>query len=158
MKKIGLFILLISLINCSQKSAQTVTAYNTNEAPSHDNGYIKENKKNTSSSATTVDSDQSANITLDNYLRKVPGVNVWADGPNARITIRGVSSFNSGLSPLFVVNGSQVTGGFPAVYNMVTPADIKSVTVLKDASSTAIYGTRGANGVIVITLKSASKK
>jgi TonB-dependent SusC/RagA subfamily outer membrane receptor len=58
---------------------------------------------------------------------------------------------------LFIVNGNQVTGGFSSVYASVAPADIKSVTVLKDASSTAIYGTRGANGVIVITLKSASK-
>jgi TonB-dependent SusC/RagA subfamily outer membrane receptor len=153
-----IFLLLCILgYSCSPKQAESIKS-ESNELDAHDNGYTRQSKKYNSGSATTVLADPSANITLDNYLRKVPGVNVWNDGPNATITVRGVSSFNSGLSPLFIVNGSQVSGGFSSVYASVATEDIKSVTVLKDAASTAIYGTRGANGVIVITLKSASKK
>ena len=154
-----LLILFISTLwfSCSPKQAQKMGSESAQMAE-YENGYLKQSKKYSSESATTVQADQSANITLDNYLRKVPGVNVWNDGPNATITVRGISSFNSGLTPLFIVNGSQVSGGFSSVYASVAPADIKAVTVLKDAASTAIYGTRGANAVIVITLKSSSKK
>lgn len=154
--RILILFLTIILFLCS--SSQTLPLKkDTSELQDHDNGYAKLSKKYNSGSATTVSADPSSNITLDNYLRKVPGVNVWNDGPNATITVRGISSFNSGLTPLFIVNGNQVTGGFSTVYATVATADIKSVTVLKDASTTGIYGTRGANGVIVITLKSASK-
>ncbi|MBP6793651.1 MAG: TonB-dependent receptor plug domain-containing protein [Saprospiraceae bacterium] len=154
--RIVILIFSIILFSCCSRQTTPIKK-DSSEWYEHDNGYTKQSKKYSSGSATTVSSDPSSNITLDNYLRKVPGVNVWNDGPNATITVRGVSSFNSGLTPLFIVNGNQVTGGFSSVYASVAPADIKSVTVLKDASSTAIYGTRGANGVIVITLKSASK-
>ena len=81
------------------------------------------------------------------------GVGVDGDGARAKITIRGISSFFSSNDPLFVLNGVPFSGDFAALYNMLSPIDIKSVSVLKDASSTGIYGSRGANGVIVISLK-----
>ena len=119
---------------------------------SFNNGYTTQSSRNFTGSAEEVKS-LGSNITLDNYLRQVAGVNVHGEGMNASIRIHGINSFVADPSPLFVINGSAVSGGYQAVYTMVAPNDIKSVTVLKDASSTAIYGSRGANGVIVISIK-----
>lgn len=83
---------------------------------------------------------------------RVPGVdvsvNTSAPGEAARIRIRGVTSINSSLEPLYVVDG---VIGVPG--NILNPNDIASIEVLKDASATAIYGARGANGVIIISTK-----
>ena len=65
------------------------------------------------------------------------------------IYIRGISSINAGSNPLIVVNGAP----YPGDINNINPADIESMTVLKDAASNALYGARGANGVILITTK-----
>ncbi|MEX0906527.1 MAG: TonB-dependent receptor [Balneolaceae bacterium] len=70
-------------------------------------------------------------------------------GDGVSVTIRGRRSFNAGNDPLYVVDGIPINGGF----NDISPADISSITVLKDASATAIYGSRGANGVVIITTK-----
>lgn len=66
------------------------------------------------------------------------------------IRLRGVNSISAGSSPLFILDGSPISSD---VYNSLNPSDIASVTVLKDAGSTAIYGLRAANGVIVLTSK-----
>mgnify|MGYP002777690978 CR=1 FL=1 len=84
---------------------------------------------------------------------RIPGldvaINTSAPGSQPRYRIRGVGSINSNLDPLFVVDGIiGVTNP-----NLLNPNDIESVEVLKDASATAIYGARGANGVIIITTK-----
>jgi len=70
-------------------------------------------------------------------------------GGNATIVIRGQGSINAGSTPLYVVDGVPFTGNV----NSIAPADIESTTVLKDASATAIYGSRGANGVVLIETK-----
>jgi len=86
-----------------------------------------------------------------------PGVMVQQqDGsPNglATIRVRGVATINGSADPLYVVDGVQV--GTNA--NFLNPADIESIEVLKDASATAIYGARGANGVVMITTKHGNK-
>ena len=64
--------------------------------------------------------------------------------------LRGVSSINGSQAPLFILDGSPVSSG---VFTALNPNDIESVTVLKDASSTAVYGARAANGVVVVTTK-----
>ncbi|MCM1503665.1 MAG: SusC/RagA family TonB-linked outer membrane protein [Muribaculum sp.] len=69
------------------------------------------------------------------------------------ITIRGIGSLNAGTDPLIVLDGLPYNGYF----NDINPADIASMTVLKDAASNALYGARGANGVILITTKSAGR-
>ena len=117
-------------------------------------GYSSQNTKNYTGSADEV-KDLGNNITLDNYLRRVAGVYVKGDGASAQITIRGVNSFSpaSSSEPLFILNNTVMNGTFADIYQMVNPNDISSVSVLKDASSTGIYGSRGANGVIVISLK-----
>lgn len=68
----------------------------------------------------------------------------------ASIRLRGVSSINAGTTPLFILDGSPISSN---VFNSLNPGDIENITVLKDAASTAIYGSRAANGVIVITSK-----
>ncbi|KQT22547.1 SusC/RagA family TonB-linked outer membrane protein [Chryseobacterium sp. Leaf405] len=96
---------------------------------------------------------------------KVAGVNVanvsGEPGANQNIVIRGVGSLRSGTTPLYVIDGFVIdnsnTGVANNPMNFINPQDIESVDVLKDASAAAIYGARGANGVIVITTKKGKK-
>ena len=92
---------------------------------------------------------------LDQALQgKIAGVQVQnissEAGADAQITVRGISSINAGANPLVVVDGQPIPDGLGTI-NM---ADVASVEVLKDAASAAIYGSRGASGVILITTKS----
>ena len=73
---------------------------------------------------------------------------------SAKLTIRGVNSINSGTSPLYILDGVPIES---SDFNTINPADIESLSVLKDAASTSIYGARAANGVIVITTKRGAK-
>lgn len=75
-------------------------------------------------------------------------------GGETTIRIRGLGSISGGNEPLYVIDGFPSTQAFA---NAILPADIASVDVLKDASATAIYGSRGANGVVLITTKSGSR-
>ena len=75
-------------------------------------------------------------------------------GNDAVIRVRGGSSLLSSNDPLVVIDGLPVEGGLSSI----NPNDIESFSILKDASSTAIYGNRGSNGVILITTKKGSKK
>jgi TonB-linked SusC/RagA family outer membrane protein len=92
---------------------------------------------------------------------RIPGVQVNTNsgrpGGRTNIRIRGFSSINSSNNPLYVVDGVQLPMGnqaqFSQAIDYLNPNDIVSVEVLKDASSTAIYGARGANGVILVTTK-----
>jgi TonB-dependent starch-binding outer membrane protein SusC len=88
---------------------------------------------------------------------KVPGLLSQSQsgqpGAAADVTIRGKGSINGSNTPLYIIDGVQVTS---ADFSSLNPADIESYNVLKDASSTSIYGSRGANGVIVITTKRGS--
>ena len=84
---------------------------------------------------------------------RVAGVNVVSDGipgGSVKIRIRGTNSINKSNDPLYVVDGMVRESGLEGI----NPEDIKSMQILKDASSTAIYGSRGANGVVIITTKS----
>ncbi len=99
--------------------------------------------------------DESPVSRVDQALQgKLAGVQVQnlssEAGADPQIQVRGISSINAGAGPLVVVDGHPVADGL-AFVNM---ADVKSVEVLKDAASAAIYGSRGANGVILITTKS----
>jgi TonB-linked SusC/RagA family outer membrane protein len=76
-----------------------------------------------------------------------------APGSNADIRIRGIGSISGDASPLYVLNGIPYDGSISAI----SPDDIESVTVLKDAASAALYGARGSNGVIMITTKKGKK-
>ncbi len=109
-------------------------------------------------SVSTVKADAIADTptaAFDQALQgQVPGLTVIsASGePSASATmqIRGTNSINSGTAPLYILDGVAISAGD---FNSISPADIESLTVLRDASSTSIYGARAANGVIVITTK-----
>lgn len=96
---------------------------------------------------------------------KIAGVNVvsnnGAPGTSATIRIRGGSSLNAKNDPLIVIDGLAMDNdgieGSPNALSLVNPNDIESFTVLKDASATAIYGSRASNGVIIITTKKGRK-
>jgi len=93
---------------------------------------------------------------LDAISGRIAGVQMTASSgaPNAAptILIRGISSINAGNEPLYILDGMPYDGGITSI----NPSDIESITVQKDAASNALYGARGANGVIMITTKKAS--
>ena len=96
---------------------------------------------------------------------KVAGVNITSNdgtpGGGAQIRIRGGSSLNASNDPLIVIDGVAMDNngvkGLANPLSMINPQDIESFNVLKDASATAIYGSRGSNGVIIITTKKGRK-
>ncbi|HIX85230.1 MAG TPA: TonB-dependent receptor [Candidatus Parabacteroides intestinigallinarum] len=93
---------------------------------------------------------------LDGLKGKASGVNIFSNsgqpGSNIRVLIRGVSTINSSTDPLYVVDGVVMED-----FRLLNPNDIENIEVLKDASSAAIYGARGANGVIMVTTKRGKK-
>ena len=91
-------------------------------------------------------------ISLTDYLRRVPGVQVNGSGPNAQIKIDGVSSFILTTDPLFVIDEVRVDRSFSQVNGMISVSMVESITVLKRADA-AIYGVEGGNGVILINTK-----
>ncbi|MDO9634471.1 MAG: TonB-dependent receptor [Paludibacter sp.] len=123
-------------------------------------------------SISTVSAEQIANIpvsSIDKMLSgKLAGVTISSQsgqpGSSSTIRIRGTSSINAGNEPLYVVDGIAVMSGDQSTFTntnnalaMINPSDIESVTVLKDAAAASVYGSRAANGVILITTKSGSE-
>lgn len=102
--------------------------------------------------AGQIENSQSSNV-VNVLAGKVSGVQLQSyngqPGTQSTVRIRGVGSINAGSSPLYVVDGMPYDGDISAI----APNDIAEMTVLKDAASTALYGARGANGVILITTK-----
>lgn len=124
-------------------------------------GYGAVKKRDATGSVSTVsakDFNKGAITSVDGLLNgRTSGVVVTSSGTpgnDAKIVIRGGSSLQGGNDPLIVVDGLPIDGGLSSV----NPNDIESFSILKDASSTAIYGNRGANGVILITTKRGSAK
>ncbi|MEO5998397.1 MAG: SusC/RagA family TonB-linked outer membrane protein [Chitinophagaceae bacterium] len=117
-------------------------------------GYTSKQRSQISSSVSIVSGKELNDVTSSNITSllqgKAPGVVVSNSSgnpnTNSNIVIRGSSSISAGSEPLTVVDG--IIGG------SANPADVESVTVLKDASATGLYGSRAANGVIIITTKS----
>ncbi|MBQ6033164.1 MAG: SusC/RagA family TonB-linked outer membrane protein, partial [Prevotella sp.] len=130
-------------------------------------GVAKKNDLTGSVTAMKPDEKNHGMITSaqDMLSGKIAGVNVTSDGGtpggSSTIRIRGGSSLNASNDPLIVIDGlaldRQGIKGSPNALSMVNPNDIESFTVLKDASATAIYGSRGSNGVIIITTKKGRK-
>ncbi|GHT32750.1 SusC/RagA family TonB-linked outer membrane protein [Bacteroidia bacterium] len=124
-------------------------------------GYGTQRRESLTGSLQTLKNDKlvtSSNPTVENLLSgKAPGVYVapgsGQPGSRGNIIIRGRSSINGNVDPLWVVDG--VIVGSASSYSL-NPSDIETMTILKDAASTAIYGSQGANGVIVVTTKNAS--
>ena len=100
-----------------------------------------------------IENRPSANF-ADALQGQVAGLQVYTSSgePSEGVSmrLRGIGSINSSNEPLFILDGSPISGG---AFTAINPSDIENVTVLKDASSTSIYGSRAANGVVVITTK-----
>ncbi|KQC01034.1 hypothetical protein AQF98_10220 [Pedobacter sp. Hv1] len=129
---------------------------------------IRQSKKDITGSTTSISGKDIENLPVQSVDRamqgKLAGVQVTSSsgipGSAMSVRIRGVGSINAGSSPLYVVDGIQVSAGdFTSAttsanaLSALNPDDIESLTVLKDASSAAIYGASGANGVVIITTK-----
>jgi TonB-linked SusC/RagA family outer membrane protein len=121
-------------------------------------GYTREKRSSFTGAVSKVESKEINQIpmaSIDQVLQgRSPGLYVTAGsgqpGAAATVIIRGVGSINGGTAPLYVIDGIPVSAG---VFSALSTSDIESVDVLRDASATALYGSRGSNGVIVITTK-----
>ncbi|MCG8307041.1 MAG: TonB-dependent receptor [Cytophagales bacterium] len=128
-------------------------------------GYGTQQKKDITGAVGTVKSEDFNRGVINSpgqlLQGKVSGVHVTsssgAPGAGQRIIVRGQGSIRQSTGPLFVVDGFPLglagTGSGQSPMNFINPEDIESIDVLKDASATAIYGARGANGVVIITTK-----
>ncbi len=118
-------------------------------------GYGTMKKSDIIGSVATVKSGELARSQSGNVMNalqgKATGLNIVSNSQGTKVQIRGLNSINSNSDPLWVVDGVPSS-------QYINPADIESVEVLKDASATAIYGSRGSNGVILISTKKGRKK
>ncbi|GAB3994218.1 TonB-dependent receptor [Spirosoma daeguense] len=120
-------------------------------------GYGTQQRKDLTGSVGSVKGKELENLPVRGPLEalqgRVAGVqivqNSGSPGAAPNVRIRGVTSLNAGNDPLYIVDGVPITGDI----SVVNPNDIASMEVLKDASATAIYGARGANGIIIVTTK-----
>lgn len=123
--------------------------------------YGTQKKSSFTGSAAVVGSDEIGKVQVTNAVDalkgKASGIQITTasgqPGKTPTIRIRGINSLNAENAPLIVVDGSPYGGSL----NDINPVDVESMTVLKDAASTALYGARGGNGVILITTKSAKR-
>ena len=121
-------------------------------------GYGTARRKDVTSSVSSINARQLRDIPLNSAAQalagRLAGVQITGSegSPNAEVLIRvrGGGSITQDNSPLYIIDGIQVENGL----STLSPQDIESIDVLKDASATAIYGARGANGVVIITTKS----
>jgi len=135
-------------------------------------GYGEQSRRRVTTNIASVDSRALENVSVQSFegalQGRLPGVNITGNsgtlGAQQSIRVRGVGSINASNQPLYVVDGVIINGniesqnalGGPGTNPLVNinPNDIESVDVLKDAAAAAIYGSRGSNGVILITTKS----
>lgn len=139
-------------------------------------GYGTQKKRDIIGSISTITSDKILKATnaasFDAALQGLaPGLMVSSEsgvpGAPVQIKIRGVSSISSGTDPLWIVDGIPIVSGSTGrsyngetsqnVLSLINPSDIESIQILKDAAATSIYGSRGSNGVILVTTKSGKK-
>lgn len=123
-------------------------------------GYGTQEKRDVTAAISQISGEAITKIPTNNAMEAMKGQIAGVDilqtggrpGQDSRITIRGRRSLTASNDPLFVVDGIPMTAGTSSISDF-NPADIASVEVLKDAASQAVYGSRGSNGVILITTK-----
>lgn len=121
--------------------------------------YSRSASPNATSFVGSKDINQIPMSTVDQILQgRVPGMSVASGsgqpGQSASVLIRGVGSISGSTTPLYIMDGIPIESGY---FQTINAEDIESVTVLKDASAKALYGSRGSNGVIIITTKKGKK-
>jgi TonB-linked SusC/RagA family outer membrane protein len=150
----------VSMQSAAQKELQDVVVV----------GYGTQRKAEMTSSVAKVSGDKVANVpftSVDQTLQgKAAGVQSTGfsgqPGANQQVRIRGIGSYSASSQPLYVIDGVQINSGdlqdqsiTPSsnILSTINPNDIESISILKDAAATSIYGSRGGNGVILITTK-----
>lgn len=137
-------------LNINKLEQITVTGYT---------GYSRSKSPSSSSYVGAGEINRVPVSTVDQILQgRVPGLSVISGsgqpGQSASVVIRGVGSIGGSTTPLYVMDGIPIESNY---FQTINPEDIESITVLKDASAKALYGSRGSNGVIVITTKKGKK-
>ena len=121
-------------------------------------GYGTQKKADVTGAIATVSSEQIKDRPVTNFTEALAGqmagvqvqqIDGAPGGAGLSVRVRGIGSISAGSSPLYVVDGYPIEGDI----SMISPNDITSIQVLKDASATAIYGSRGGNGVVIVTTK-----
>lgn len=126
-------------------------------------GYGSQRKKMLTTAVSSVSAKQIKDLPVANagaaLAGQMPGVNVastnGSPGQPPVIRIRGIGSIQAGNGPLYVVDGYPLENA--DAFNMINPQDIENIQVLKDAASAAIYGSRGGNGVVIVTTRKGDK-
>jgi TonB-dependent SusC/RagA subfamily outer membrane receptor len=148
-------LLLLGLAAC-QHSPGAIPVYPTPQDDEIPVGYGTQARRDMTGSVSSAKEEQ-MNATAQTRVEEMmigrfPGVDIVNVGGNYSIRIRGQRSILGGNDPLIVIDGVALTDGVNAL-STLSPGDIRRIDVLKDAASTAIYGSRGANGVILITMQ-----
>jgi len=125
-------------------------------------GYGTQERRDVTGAVSSVEEKEIQQIPAANAIEtikgRVPGVDIvssgYAPGSDVRVRIRGTRSLTATNDPLYVLDGIPMAGGL----GDLNPADIASMEILKDASATAVYGSRGANGVVLITTRQGSRE
>ena len=138
-------------------------------------GYGNFKKSSFTGAASTINTEALASVpvvSVENKLAgSVPGVTITSNsgspGAVSQVRIRGMGSINAGNEPLYVIDGTPVTSGNMSEFSYssagtnvlatINPNDIENITIIKDAAAASLYGSRAANGVVVITTKSGSR-
>ena len=138
-------------------------------------GYGNFKKSSFTGAASTISTEALASVpvvSVENKLAgSVPGVTITSNsgspGAVSQVRIRGMGSINAGNEPLYVIDGTPVTSGNMSEFSYssagtnvlatINPNDIENITIIKDAAAASLYGSRAANGVVVITTKSGSR-
>lgn len=136
--------------NINDLEQVTVTGYTS---------YSRSKSPSASSVVKAGDINKVPMSSVDQILQgRVPGLSVLSSsgqpGQSAAVVIRGIGSINGSTQPLYIMDGIPIENGY---FQTLNPEDIESMNVLKDASAKALYGSRGSNGVIVITTKKGKK-
>jgi len=125
-------------------------------------GYNKVSKKDVTNAVSSVKAEALKDMPVNNAAEAIQGrlagvqvlTSEGSPGADVEIKVRGGTSITGSNAPLYIVDGIQMDNAL----TIISPKEIESIEVLKDASSTSIYGSRGANGVVLITTKSGRKK
>ncbi|WP_161964124.1 SusC/RagA family TonB-linked outer membrane protein [Chitinophaga flava] len=177
----GQDVLVVSFIGYETKEVPVGTAEKLNITLKTDSksldevvvtGYTLEKKANSTIAASTITGAKINNVSLPDVNQMLqgnaPGISVSTNsgqpGSKTEVRIRGIGSISASNSPLYVLDGVIMSSGdftqnTPSqdIMSSLNPADIENITILKDASATALYGARGSNGVVVITTKTGKK-
>ena len=146
--------MLLGLVGCSSSNRTTNDASEGDDSDEMvDVGYGTQREGDVTGSVSTINADETRRVesamSIVEMIRRLPGVQVI----NGKIRIRGSATILGNDDPLIVIDGIPTFGDPQSSLMALSPQDVKSISVLKDASSTAVYGSRGANGVILITTK-----